>query len=272
MINYNELISGNEIVEISYKTKQKPEIVHPRVIYKDGIPNVYCKKQHISLVDFLERFANGEDGMWLAGYRRSNGRQTTITFAQHDQLTLGPLFLRIIDQIKKEPTLLKNIKDESASSVNSDFVRSKNKNRKVSLEELEGRLARQREIGKDGEDAAYRHECVRLTILGCDNPTAHIQKLSEEDVGAGYDIFSEYNGEERFIEVKSSVINNENFFLSENERVTLAELGEKAYIYLVYVDKSDTKKSKVVDEIRNPLADSRLVLEPVAYKVSVNQG
>lgn len=147
----------------------------------------------------------------------------------------------------------------------------KKQHRKMTLDDLEKRLTRQREIGALGEDAAFRHEYLRLSSLGCDNPNSHIKKHSEDDVGAGYDLSSDFNGEARFIEVKSSVISNESFFISENEKITLAELGERAYIYLVKIDEFNHKNSMVVDEIPNPIADSRLILEPVAYKVTVNK-
>ena len=170
----------------------------------------------------------------------------------------------ITPESEPKTTTSNNEEDEIFSDAN---LKNKNK-KKISLQDLENRLADQREIGKHGEDTAYRHEYVRLTNLGCANPTAHIKQLSEDDVGAGYDLTSEFKGEKRFIEVKASVVSNESFFISENERVTLMDLGSDAYIYLVKVDRLDKKNSKVVDEIRNPIADSSVILEPVAYKVT----
>lgn len=143
------------------------------------------------------------------------------------------------------------------------------KKHKVSLEELENRLAMQREIGALGEDVAYRYECSRLHFLKCDNPVAHIKVETKDNVGAGYDMKSHFNGETRYIEVKSSVVNNDSFYLSENERFTLEKLGLEAYIYLVKVDKNDSKNSQVTKEIPNPIADPKLTLEPVAYMVSL---
>ena len=147
----------------------------------------------------------------------------------------------------------------------------KKQHRKLTLDDLEKRLARQREVGSLGENVAFRHEYLRLSLLGCDNPNNYIKKHTEDDVGAGYDLSSEFNAIKRFIEVKSSVISNESFFLSENEKITLAELGESAYIYLVKIDDLDQKNSMVVNEIRNPMTDPKLILEPVAYKVTVNK-
>lgn len=120
-MNFNELIIENEIPDISYQTKERPEIVHPRVIYKDDIPNVYCKKKHVPLLSFLERYASGEQGLWLTGYRKSNGRQTTITFAQKERVSLGSFFLEIIDQLKNSPSILNQTKERNLppSSPNS---------------------------------------------------------------------------------------------------------------------------------------------------------
>lgn len=140
----------------------------------------------------------------------------------------------------------------------------------MSLEELEAQLARQREIGGIGEAVAFRHECDRLRSCGCDKPIAHVEKLSENDVGAGYDLRSEFNGEKRFIEVKSSVTTNKSFFLSENEKATLTGLKKEAYIYLVQID-PDPNNSKVIEEISNPMVDPRLDFKPVAYKVTINK-
>lgn len=162
--------------------------------------------------------------------------------------------------------------EELSKELNSQTNNNgKKQHRKLTLDDLEKRLARQREVGALGENVAFRHEYLRLSLLGCDNPNNHIKKYSEDDVGAGYDLSSKFNEEVRFIEVKSSVISNESFFLSENEKITLAELGESAYIYLVKIDELDQKNSMVVNEIRNPMTDPKLFLEPVAYKVTVNK-
>lgn len=133
---------------------------------------------------------------------------------------------------------------------------------------LESRLANQREIGALGEAVAYRYEYLRLHSLNCANPDAHITDHTKENIGVGYDLESYFNGEKRYIEVKSSVVNNESFFLSENERETLDKLGMEAYVYLVKVNKADSKESKVVREIRNPINHPGLSLDPVAYSAS----
>lgn len=103
-MNYQELIVNRQIPEISYLTKERPEVVHPRITYIGDVPYVYCQKVAITLETFLRRYADGEQGLWLAGYRQSDSRQTTITFSQKNRLTLGVNFLKFIEAIRTEST------------------------------------------------------------------------------------------------------------------------------------------------------------------------
>ena len=217
-------------------------------------------------------------------YPRSDGKEISGSVSRYAPSLCSDKKPRLIDAQSKEAfiALLAWLLGENiGDGINNEVlmndlnlpinINGKKQHRKLTLDDLEKRLARQREVGALGEDVAFRHEYLRLSLLDCDKPNNHIKKHSEDDVGAGYDLSSEFNGEIRFIEVKSSVISNESFFLSENEKIILAELGESAYIYLVKIDELDQKNSMVVNEIRNPMTDPKLILEPVAYKVTVNR-
>ncbi|MGF6637032.1 DUF3883 domain-containing protein [Paraburkholderia sp. MM6662-R1] len=274
---FRELVVNDSLVDIQYKTDPPTETVSPRVTYdRDDVPHVYCMKKTIPLSAFMERYARGEQRMWLAAYRPSNGRQTTITFAKHDRLTFGK---RFIDAVAAERAHLfapaqDSDGDASApppiSSKKTAEVSSKAA-KKISLEELELSLALQREIGRLGEDAAYRHEYVRLHALDCPNPAEHIVRISEDDVGAGYDMRSTFAGQTRYIEVKASTTRMDSFYISENERDTLAKVGQEAFIYLCRVDRDAPKNSAVVREIRDPMnPESGILLEAVAYKAKLS--
>lgn len=101
-MKYRELIVDQHIPDISYLTAKRPEIIHPRVTFQGEVPYVYCQKKSITLETFLRRFASGEKGLWLAGYRASNGRQSTITFSEEHRLTLGSIFLRAVESLRAE--------------------------------------------------------------------------------------------------------------------------------------------------------------------------
>jgi hypothetical protein len=94
---------------------------------------------------------------------------------------------------------------------------------------------------------------------------------TKKNVGAGYDLRSEFRGVIRCIEVKASVVSTDSFFISEHEKKTLTKLGESAYLYLVLVDREDPKNSRVIKEIPNPFGGNQLALEPVAYWAKLSE-
>jgi hypothetical protein len=94
-------------------------------------------------------------------------------------------------------------------------------------------LQKKKEAGIEGEQYVLEYEKTRLASHPFFNK---ICRISEENVGAGYDIVS-YNDVDslfidRFIEVKSFQ-DDISFFWSKNEIATAKELGEKYFLYLV---------------------------------------
>ena len=267
MSRFNFLVVNKTIPDIAYRTNPPQETIHPRVIERDDGFYVYCQKTHVLLSDFILRLAAGESGMRVAGYRPSNGRQSTISFERRDRVSISPRLQALMDDVTSSQSEELVSPTTGASDKQVGSGNQPGRPAPVSPEQLQARLQRQAEIGRQGELAAYRHEFARLAELGCANPFAQITHVGLEDVGAGYDIRTEFNGERRCIEVKSSVVREDGFFVSENERSTLQDLGEDAYIYLVLVDEADPKASRVVREIQDPFnADmNRFSLSPVQW-------
>jgi len=115
------------------------------------------------------------------------------------------------------------------------------KNRKIGINELEQRLEEKKIYGEEAENFVMNFEKQRL--LG--HPSAEeIEKISEYDVSAGYDIISYNNCEsaelDRFIEVKS-FINRPTFYWSRNE-IDTARIKKNAY-YLYLVDRNHINKA-----------------------------
>ena len=272
MSPYDYLVVESEIPDISYRTEKREEVIYPRVTEQLGVFYVYCNKETVTLEEFIRRLSNNEEGLWIAGYRKASGKpvQSTITFSKKERVKISPRLQKLMSDIgtaTSGPTI--KPKPVEASPPNSD-VSAAGSAKSLSLEELEQKLKRQTEIGQLGELAAYRHESLRLSNLGCANPNDQIDHVSPKNVSAGYDLRSEFSGEIRFIEVKSSVSRTDNFFLSENERKQLTSLAGDAYIYLVRVDEDDEKKSCVIREMRDPFAQSDLLtLEPTAWFLKI---
>ena len=105
--------------------------------------------------------------------------------------------------------------------------------KKVSIEQLRKSIEREQEIGDAGEEFVVHLEKNRL----CAEKARMVMRISQVDVGAGYDIVSVQDdnstGIDRFIEVKTYV-GQKHFHWSANE-ISVAKLRRNLY-YLCLVD------------------------------------
>jgi hypothetical protein len=128
----------------------------------------------------------------------------------------------------------------------------------VTPEQLIEALRRANEIGAIAEKIAFDFEKQRLEKLGCLVEAQCIQKISELNIAAGYDIAS-FNDQtpnlvpNRFIEVKGSTDENMSFYLSSNEIKKAMALSLAYWIYFVpSIDRQKvTSKSEPI-LIQNP--------------------
>lgn len=137
----------------------------------------------------------------------------------------------------------------------------------IDEEEFRRRQERNSETGRTGELAALDWERGRLAKLTppCPEPDKYAVRISPDNVGAGYDILSTWPGNERYIEVKTTVAAAPEFFLTENERRTLAVLGEQAWIFRVELGAS----TPMVTEYQNPVAKFDGRMSPSAWRVKL---
>jgi hypothetical protein len=139
----------------------------------------------------------------------------------------------------------------------------------ISPEKLLGTLELQRRIGAAGEEIALRFEIKRLQAQGIKNPQSKVHHESKRNAAAGYDIFSETRNETRYIEVKTSLTDTRDFFITENEYATLDTLADCAYIYFVKLDGITSLKGYVYKVLNNPIQAllQRGEISPIAYRV-----
>ncbi len=128
------------------------------------------------------------------------------------------------------------------------------------------RDARNRKLGKQGEELVLLHERHRLIVGGRDDLARKLEWTSEvQGDGAGYDIHSyELDGNDRLIEVKTtngSALTP--FFLSENERLFSTERPDAFRLLRLY---SFIERPSAF-ELRPPLED-HLNLSPTTYRAS----
>lgn len=139
------------------------------------------------------------------------------------------------------------------------------RSRTMTPDQLRQQLDRRDAIGRAGERIAYLEEMARLQALGCPDPAACVQRVSEANIAAGYDLRSEWNGERRHIEVKTTACGSDEIYLSENERTTLERLGDEAWLYRVEL--TDDEAGRVTLRLQNPVAQ----LEAERFRTAVWQ-
>ena len=132
--------------------------------------------------------------------------------------------------------------DETGFRLNEKYIEDAIRIRRnlapKSIEELKKDLEENDEIGKISEQIALDFERNRLLSIGCELEARLVQRVSELDVGAGYDIisFDRQNDRlmpDRFIEVKGSRGNNLRFYWTRNEIEKAKVLGQKYWIYFI---------------------------------------
>ena len=144
-------------------------------------------------------------------------------------------------------------------------------NRQVTPEELRKSLDRNDETGRAGERIAYLDEMARLASLGCPDPAAHVRIEADGNVAAGFDLKSDWDGEVRCIEVKTTTTAGGDFFLTVNECEVLAGLGNEAWIYRIRLLADGA--AEVVWRLQDPMASiSSECMKPVAWRVPESVG
>lgn len=161
-----------------------------------------------------------------------------------------------------------NLTNASFITIEQKVKGTKDRKKPINPDELEKALQKQKEIGVIGERIAFEFEINRLFEAGIKNPENYLEHTSKINSAAGFDLASLAKKNNRFIEVKASLNDKMDFFITENELTTLEQLGDLAYIYLVHVTDFTKKTGNVFKTIKNPILKLKKSgkLKPVAYK------
>ncbi len=139
---------------------------------------------------------------------------------------------------------------------------------KSSLSEEDFRKLQERrfEIGQLGEKYIVKYERRNLIKIGRNDLADKVRRISEEDIGAGYDILSfDINGGSKYIEVKTTTGTGSTFELTANELHTAEKLGQQYWLYFV----RDIGGTPQVTKVLNPSDKiGKLIdIQPTAYTV-----
>ena len=143
----------------------------------------------------------------------------------------------------------------------------------LTQEQLDGLLEQQKWVGREAEHQALDFERQRLLRKGYATEAEKVRLISDSNVSAGFDIES-YDGAspslefDRFIEVKSTSLEQPAFIWSANELATANGLGPKYWIYLATAFRPGIPQAQWI-MINDPAAEceagGRIYLEPLTY-------
>jgi hypothetical protein len=149
--------------------------------------------------------------------------------------------------------------------------------RGTSEEELARALLAQRKLGEQAEIAVLEYERRRLASLGRADDARLARRISQLDVGAGYDIES-FDGAgasfdyDRFIEVKASYEDRLRFHFTENEYRVAKRLGQRYWIYFVgdfRQNSADLVRPIMIRDPANRLQQmEQLSIQPADYLIT----
>ena len=138
--------------------------------------------------------------------------------------------------------------------------------RGLSEEDFRKLQERRLEIGQLGEKYIVEYERQSLIKAGRNDLANKVRRISEEDIGAGYDILSfDAKGENKYIEVKTTTGSGSTFELTANELHIAKKLGQQYWLYFV----RDIGGTPQVTKIQNPAnrIGKFIDIQPTAYTV-----
>lgn len=145
----------------------------------------------------------------------------------------------------------------------------------LSQAELDKKLEIQKEIGRIAEDIVVDYEKQYLKKNKKVDLANQVKRVSMDDCRKGYDILSfELDGGEKYIEVKGSMNNIYEFYISINELKKSNELGGKYYLYLVRgidLETKKHKKMKILNDVKSLIENNFINLVPIKWRGTINE-
>ncbi len=181
--------------------------------------------------------------------------------------------LRALEVIEEIPSGVLRVKPAYVGHV----VRLRARQRGTTEVELNEMLQADQELATQAEEAVVEYERKRLGLLGRRAEADSVRRISQLDVGAGYDIET-FNGDkpqlecDRFIEVKASRGSALRFFWSTNERKVAEKLGDSYWIYFLgnfgLPGRGDISPIMIQNPAKRIPEISQLSIEPAKYLVT----
>ena len=187
-------------------------------------------------------------------------------FGERGSFKAGEVLIFSIELIDGKPFLLLQTEDELE---HEGVSRIQNKS-KMNSEEFAELQKGRRKLGLEAEKFVFEYEKDYLRDAGKDCLVKHVKHVSQEDVGAGYDILSyDLQGSEKFIEAKARGYQIPEFEWTRTEHDFASKVGDQYWIYLL---NKVNGKLEISHKIQNPIKKIEshdLKIEPSSYNVKI---
>lgn len=235
-----------EIWEVVYERFPRDEWIHVQSIYE-----LIQSSIQLTPDDFLPSAPNSSEPKWMRNVRNVLQQRKNTGYIAWDKN--GKYMI---------PTKEINISDDSITTPSKiQYKISEEKFRKI----MESREA----IGQAGENWVVNYERRYLRENGKNELAEQIMRISEANIGAGYDVLSfKIDNTEKYIEVKTTALSRMEFFISANELEVAKQLNGKYWIYLVSEIFGEPRLTTIQDPTKE--IGKKLILTPVNYQVQIN--
>jgi hypothetical protein len=158
--------------------------------------------------------------------------------------------------------LFPSVVSEDVESTSFPLKQGMSESRFLQLQE------RRKEIGRQGEEYIVEYERRNLAKAGYSELAANVKRISVEDIGAGYDVVSfTNNGEEKRIEVKTTIGSGYSFEITTNE-IQKSEIFKNYYVYFLRNFNPDDNELEPII-INGKDIETQLELIPSSFKATL---
>lgn len=205
---------------------------------------------------------------WIQGYKPLPHYQDALVAVVEQQLLQHPELF-----VAARPGPLRVRDDDDILVAPPAFLNSDPESRPAAIRRLVGKFdpaardARNRDLGKAGEEFVVGFERRRLERAGRDDLAKNVRWVSDVDGdGYGYDVQSfETDGEQRLLEIKTTCGNERTpFWMTKRECDVAAEQGGIYRIRRVFHFRNQVKMFDIA-----PPLEARLLLTPATFMAAV---
>ncbi|MGB4775215.1 MAG: DUF3883 domain-containing protein [Daejeonella sp.] len=155
--------------------------------------------------------------------------------------------------------------------ISNEEIPSLTQNSGISEQKFWEQLERKRIIGIKGEEFVVEYEKQSLLKLNLIELAEKVKRVSDENVANGYDVISySPDGQDKFIEVKTTITSKYEFEISSNELKRAKQLSDNYFLYFIRNFNADNNNNEIL--IYNYLQlENNFEMIPCSFKAKLKK-